>query len=313
MRVFLLLLLASMAACAPSKRETIIGYYNVLEQRGGFRTERAPEDATFDNDDLAQSFRLTAFEFEEDPFGTGEVREGPRSRPMLRRWEDEINYLVLSLGAGSDGADDYVETFIARLRGLTGRVFRKAKPRSKRAEGDPAPDLMIAVGSGQLFDLMIAEARRTEDDDGFRGKRKLSERLAVWHRSTSPCAGWLVWQRPARADDDAAEDNATADDAGPPKPNGTITFAFVAVRSDLSETITQSCLEEEIAQVMGLPNDNDAVRPSLFNDDEEFALLTRHDEMLLKILYDPRLSPGMIPGEAMPIVRTIARELTGGS
>ena len=64
---------------------------------------------------------------------------------------------------------------------------------------------------------------------------------------------------------------------------------------------------------MGLPNDNDSVRPSLFNDDEEFALLTRHDEMLLKILYDPRLSPGMIPGEAMPIVRTIARELTGGS
>ena len=303
MRLFLAILLMTVAACAPNKRERILGLYQIIKEQGGFRTERAPEDATFDSDDLAQSFLLTAFEFEDDPFGTGEKRKGPKTRAMLRRWDDEVNYLVLSLGEGSAGADDHVETFVTRLRGLTGRVFRKAKPRSKRTEGDPAPDLIIAVGSDQLFEQMIDGARR----------KKASDRLAVWHRSTSPCAGWLVWERPTKAGEDAAEDNASADDAGPPKPTGTITFAFVAVRSDLSETITQSCLEEEIAQVMGLPNDNDAVRPSLFNDDEEFALLTRHDELLLKILYDPRLSPGMTPGEAMPIVRTIARELTGGS
>jgi hypothetical protein len=71
-------------------------------------------------------------------------------------------------------------------------------------------------------------------------------------------------------------------------------------------------VHEEIAQGLGLPNDSPAARPSIFNDDEEFALLTRHDELLLRILYDERLSPGMEPDEARPIVRRIAEELVGG-
>ncbi|WP_372802367.1 DUF2927 domain-containing protein, partial [Paracoccus seriniphilus] len=49
------------------------------------------------------------------------------------------------------------------------------------------------------------------------------------------------------------------------------------------------------------------------NDDEEFALLTRHDELLLQILYDPRLRPGMTAAEATPIVRSIATELLDGN
>ena len=64
---------------------------------------------------------------------------------------------------------------------------------------------------------------------------------------------------------------------------------------------------------MGLPNDDETVRPSLFNDDEEFALMTLHDELLLRILYDDRLEPGMSPEESMPIVRQIARELLPNS
>jgi hypothetical protein len=73
-----------------------------------------------------------------------------------------------------------------------------------------------------------------------------------------------------------------------------------------------SCIHEELAQGMGLANDSPQARPSIFNDDEEFALLTRHDELLLRMLYDPRLSPGMTPAEAAPIARQIAAELMGG-
>jgi len=54
------------------------------------------------------------------------------------------------------------------------------------------------------------------------------------------------------------------------------------------------------------------VRPSIFNDDGEFALLTDHDEDLLRILYDLRLAPGMTAEQAMPIVRRIAGELAPG-
>lgn len=70
-----------------------------------------------------------------------------------------------------------------------------------------------------------------------------------------------------------------------------------------------SCIHEELAQGMGPANDSRTARPSIFNDDEEFAFLTWHDEMLLSILYDRRLRPGMFEAEARPIVLDIAREL----
>ncbi|MEM7320471.1 MAG: DUF2927 domain-containing protein, partial [Pseudomonadota bacterium] len=50
---------------------------------------------------------------------------------------------------------------------------------------------------------------------------------------------------------------------------------------------------------------------SIFNDDDEFALLTSHDEKLLAMLYDPRLKQGMSADDARPVSRIIARELMG--
>lgn len=85
--------------------------------------------------------------------------------------------------------------------------------------------------------------------------------------------------------------------------------AVVLIRAETPPRLRRSCIHEEIAQGLGLANDSRLVRPSIFNDDEEFALLTRHDELLLKILYDPRLRPGMSEAEARPIVLEIAREL----
>ncbi|UXU74986.1 DUF2927 domain-containing protein [Paracoccus sp. SMMA_5] len=85
--------------------------------------------------------------------------------------------------------------------------------------------------------------------------------------------------------------------------------AVALIREELPPRLRRSCFHEELAQGLGLANDSPRVRPSIFNDDEEFALLTRHDELLLKILYDPRLRPGMTEAEARPIVLQIAREL----
>lgn len=87
--------------------------------------------------------------------------------------------------------------------------------------------------------------------------------------------------------------------------------AVALIRAELPPRLRRSCVHEELAQGMGLANDSPLVRPSVFNDDEEFAYLTRHDELLLKILYDPRLRPGMSEPEARPIVLQIARELLG--
>lgn len=91
------------------------------------------------------------------------------------------------------------------------------------------------------------------------------------------------------------------------------TQAVAVIRGEHPDLLRLSCIHEEIAQGLGLANDSPRARPSIFNDDEEFALLTRQDELLLKMLYDPRLKPGMTPAEALPIAETIASELLGGA
>lgn len=85
--------------------------------------------------------------------------------------------------------------------------------------------------------------------------------------------------------------------------------AVALIRGEHPDLLRLSCIHEEIAQGLGLANDSPNARPSIFNDDEEFGLLTRHDELLLRILYDPRLRTGMTADETGPIVRQIATEL----
>ncbi|MEP4197619.1 MAG: DUF2927 domain-containing protein [Aliishimia sp.] len=93
----------------------------------------------------------------------------------------------------------------------------------------------------------------------------------------------------------------------------TYTRAIAIIRSEHPDLMRLSCIHEEVAQGLGLANDSPAARPSIFNDDDEFALLTTHDEALLSILYDPRLRPGISANEARPIVRQIANEKVGSA
>jgi hypothetical protein len=88
--------------------------------------------------------------------------------------------------------------------------------------------------------------------------------------------------------------------------------AVAVIPSEQPDLLRLSCIHEELAQALGLPNDSNAARPSIFNDDEEFALLTTQDEWMLKILYTPALRPGMTEAEARPIVQSLASRLLNG-
>jgi len=90
-------------------------------------------------------------------------------------------------------------------------------------------------------------------------------------------------------------------------------ISVAIVRAELPALLRQSCYHEEMAQGLGLTNDSAAARPSIFNDDDEFAYLTTHDEMLLRILYDPRLRSGMTYDQVAPTVQVIASEMFGGA
>lgn len=85
--------------------------------------------------------------------------------------------------------------------------------------------------------------------------------------------------------------------------------SLAVLRAELPPLMLSACIHEELAQGLGLVNDSPSARPSIFNDNAEFALLTKQDELLLKMLYDPRLKPGMSLAEARPIIEAIASEL----
>ena len=69
--------------------------------------------------------------------------------------------------------------------------------------------------------------------------------------------------------------------------------AVAIIRAELPDRTRDMCYFEEITQGLGLANDSPVARPSLFNDSAEFAVMTVLDEQLLRMLYDPRLRPGM--------------------
>lgn len=87
--------------------------------------------------------------------------------------------------------------------------------------------------------------------------------------------------------------------------------AVALIRAENTDLQREACIHEELAQGLGLTNDSPRARPSIFNDDDEFAFLTTHDEELLRILYNPDIKPGMDAETARPIVRRIVAERYG--
>ena len=94
------------------------------------------------------------------------------------------------------------------------------------------------------------------------------------------------------------------------EPNSAISSALVIIRNELPDIMRRACIHEEIAQSLGLTNDSHFARPSIFNDDDEFATLTKFDEILLQILYDHRLNSGISKKEASQLVRQIANGIS---
>ncbi len=88
--------------------------------------------------------------------------------------------------------------------------------------------------------------------------------------------------------------------------------AVAVIKSEHPDLLRKACYHEEIAQGLGLTNDSRDARPSIFNDDDEYALLTYHDELLLRMLYSPEIRSGMTRSEAMPVIDRLARDLRPG-
>ena len=228
---------------------------------------------------LARNFERIALATEYAEDGGTLVRRETASE--LRRWERPVRMQVgfgPSVGADARAREENaVGAYAARLARVTGHPISR-----------------VATG-GNFHVLFLSE----DDRAGFEPRlRELVPGLAA-----SSVRAFLAPGRSTLCLVIAFSDGSSPG----------YTHAVALIRAEHPEALRLACIHEELAQGLGLPNDSRQARPSIFNDDDEFGLLTTHDEMLLRILYDDRLSAGMSPEEAAPIARQIATELVGGA
>lgn len=273
------------AAIAEPSEESrrLAAYYASVEarllSRGLLRRDGGGPDTPFTARMLAENFERIAL-YDEYVIAAGQfvARASPSA---LRRWQEPVRVRLIwgeSVPEDRRAADRaMISAFLARLSRLTGH------PVSLVERGGNA--LVYIVGLDEQRSL---GPRLAQDMPGL---PDIVTRSIVNSPRSTFCAVYAM-------SDTSADEHV-------------YTRAVVHLKDEHRGLMREACIHEELAQMMGLPNDSALARPSIFNDDEEFALLTRHDEYLLRILYDRRLQPGMTPAEARPIVAQIARELMG--
>ena len=249
-----------------------------LLSQGLLRTDGGGRDTPFTDRMLAENFIRIALYDEYARTSAGPVQRMTTSR--IRKWQAPVR-VGLRFGATTPpdrrAADTArIASFLQRLSRATGHPI---------GLDDRAPNFFIHIVSEDERRALGPQVRAALP--GLSG----SEVAAITEMPRSTYC--LVYAM-------SAGDGAT------------YTRAFAVIRAEHPDLLRLSCLHEEIAQGLGLANDSPTARPSIFNDDEEFALLTRQDELMLRMLYNPALRPGMTEAQARPIVESLAARLVGG-
>jgi len=248
---------------------------NDLLARGLLRTDGGGPDTTFTDTILARNFvRIALFdEFVSTPTG---LRAQP-TISRLRRWEKPVRFTV---EYGESVPEDQrledtqnVRNFVSRLSRVTGRP-------------------MSVTDQDPNFHVLILN----EDD-----------RLGYGERLRELVPG--IDDASAQAFLNVPRDTLCLVLAFSLNDSPEYSQAVAMIRGEHPDLMRLACVHEELAQGLGLANDSPRARPSIFNDDEEFGLLTTHDELLLRMLYDARLKTGMAAAEAAPVARVIAADL----
>ena len=244
---------------------------------GRMRSEIDPEDAPYDAIKLARHFDMVVFEQEQQLIELG--RTTPDAIERVSKWRLPVRYRLVG--------DD--------VRPEDHEIMRRLAQRLSKATGLSISPVAPHETTNMTIMVLTPEARTDLMENYADDKRFNDGMLSDWTKRLSiPCAG-TIFSRSRDEDDNSF--------------GGEITGAFLFIKAETEGLYRESCFHEEVAQAFGLTNDHPEVRPSIFNDDNEFALLTEHDEMLLRILYDPRIKAGMSRAEAAPLARQIAVEL----
>ncbi|MGJ8584092.1 MAG: DUF2927 domain-containing protein [Marinosulfonomonas sp.] len=85
--------------------------------------------------------------------------------------------------------------------------------------------------------------------------------------------------------------------------------AVAIIPAGLPAEKREACIQEEISQGLGLPNDFKSNTATVFNDDEQYLKLTPLDKLLVRTLYDRRLKSGMQSNAVSPVLKQICNDL----
>ena len=258
-------------------------YYGQVQQsllsQGLMRSDGGGKDTPFTDRMLADNFIRIAMFDEYSRETNGFVRQETASR--LRRWVVPIRVGIRfgdTIPTNEQATDRArIASYLARLADLTGHPM---------SVDDANPNFWVYIVS--------------EDEREALGPKV---RAALPNLSAGDVAGITDMPRSTYCLVYALSEGTS----------GAYTRAFAVIRAEHPDLLRLSCLHEEMAQGLGLANDSPRARPSIFNDDEEFALLTDQDELMLRMLYSPDLRPGMTLDEVKPIVDALATRLMGGA
>lgn len=248
---------------------------NQLLTQGLLRTDGGGPDSRFTRRDLVDNFIHIAL-YDEYVLSGGRLiaRQTPSK---LRRWREPVRFGV-HFGNGIPATQR--EKDRTSVNGFARRL--------SRASGHP---VSVTTGNANFLVLFLNEDEREE----------FAPRLRQIMPSLSARDAASVLSMPRHT--------LCHVFAWDPDDTGIYKRAVAVIRGEHPDLTRLSCIHEELAQGLGLANDYRDARPSIFNDDEEFGLLTTHDELLLRILYDPRLTPGTGPEEARPVVEQVVNDL----
>ncbi len=252
---------------------------NDLLSQGLLRGDGGGPDTPFTDTMLARNFiRIGLFdEYVDD----GGVIKSQATLSRLRRWDKPVR-MTVAFGPSSDA--DRRRTDRANVREYAARLSRLTGVPIIQTDADPNYHVFFV----------------NEDE-----RRALGTRL----RQIVP----NIADSSLRAIVDLPRDQLCIVVAFASGDSAAYDTAIAVIRVEHPDFMRLTCIHEELAQGMGLANDSPNARPSIFNDDEEFGLLTTQDELMLRMLYDPRLTIGMSAAEAAPIARMIATDYLAGN
>jgi hypothetical protein len=85
--------------------------------------------------------------------------------------------------------------------------------------------------------------------------------------------------------------------------------AVAIVPADLGARAFVSCMSEEVLQLLGPVNDDSSLTYSTFNDANDLAGFPLFDQLILNMLYDRRVRPGMNQAQVRAVLPAVIRDV----